>query len=44
MSNEDKHSGGPKIDNGKTTSSYNSITHGLTARKLDKYQGTVTIQ
>ena len=32
MSNEIKHSGGPKTDKGKAISSRNSTTHGLTAR------------
>ena len=32
MSNKTKHSGGPKTDKGKTISSRNSTTHGLTAR------------
>jgi len=33
MSNEIKHSGGPKTDKGKAISSRNSTTHGLTARR-----------
>ena len=33
MSNEIKHSGGPKTDKGKVISSRNSTTHGLTARR-----------
>ena len=33
MTNKTKHSGGPNTDKGKTISSCNSITHGLTARR-----------
>jgi hypothetical protein len=34
VSNKHKHSGGLKTGKGKTISSLNSITHGLTARRL----------
>ena len=33
MPNKNKNSNGPKTDEGKATSSRNSITHGLTARR-----------
>jgi len=33
MTKKDKHSTGPKTDNGKAVSSRNSLTHGLTARR-----------
>ena len=33
MTNKTKHSGGPKTNKGKATSSRNSTTHGLTARR-----------